>query len=194
MPISHTNRKGQVYYLHEGKTKTGKPRYYFSKEQGDNLANAVPEGYEVYEKPSAQVFLRKAVPTKVTPQEVEIVKEGLRSAGVRFFLVEVEKDSIVVHAPSQSRSELEEIAEELGGGLLRAISNRMLDERQRRGPYVPMLRFVLGDEQQRRFSAQRWCFRGGMEGWMSLMASGDLAALVADLAPHLDDESFFELM
>jgi hypothetical protein len=35
MPVSHTNRKGQVYYLHEGKTKTGKPCYYFSKEQGD---------------------------------------------------------------------------------------------------------------------------------------------------------------
>ncbi len=31
MPISHTNRKGQTFFLCQGVTKTGKARYFFSK-------------------------------------------------------------------------------------------------------------------------------------------------------------------
>ena len=35
MAITYTNRKGKTYYLHEGVTKKGKPRYYFSlKDEG----------------------------------------------------------------------------------------------------------------------------------------------------------------
>jgi hypothetical protein len=29
--VTHTNRMGDTYYLHEGKTKTGEPRYFFAK-------------------------------------------------------------------------------------------------------------------------------------------------------------------
>jgi hypothetical protein len=36
MPITYTNRKGFTYFLNKGKTKTGKPRYYFAKEQKSN--------------------------------------------------------------------------------------------------------------------------------------------------------------
>ncbi len=31
MPITYTNRKGVTYTLCRGETKTGKPRYYFSR-------------------------------------------------------------------------------------------------------------------------------------------------------------------
>jgi hypothetical protein len=30
-PVSHTNPKGQVHYLHAGKTKTSKRRYFVAK-------------------------------------------------------------------------------------------------------------------------------------------------------------------
>lgn len=30
MPITHVNAKGQTYYLHQGTTKTGKPKYHFA--------------------------------------------------------------------------------------------------------------------------------------------------------------------
>lgn len=59
MPIRHVNRKGQVYYLHQGKTKTGNPRYHFSTKSGTDLVETVPDSYEVYENPNAQVFLIK---------------------------------------------------------------------------------------------------------------------------------------
>lgn len=60
MTIQHVNRKGDTYYLHQAKTKTGKPKWFFSTKQTGDLAQAVPGGYEIYENPNAQVFLRKS--------------------------------------------------------------------------------------------------------------------------------------
>ncbi len=193
MPITHTNRQGDVYYLHQGETKTGKPRYFFSRKNDGQLAEAVPEGYEIYEKPSAQVFLRKIVPTSIRPEEVEVVRAGLRRVGANVFFLETEKNSIAVHAPSQTRKELERFAEKLGGWM---PSSMLANELQSRVPFAPMLRFVLANEAKRHFRVQRWCFRGSVDGWIPLLSgpSGDLAKLVAYFGPHLEEESFFELM
>ena len=57
MVVEYVNRKGRKHYLHEGKTKTGKPMYFFSMKSEGNPANAIPEGYEIYEHPNAQVFV-----------------------------------------------------------------------------------------------------------------------------------------
>ena len=78
MPVTHVNRKRDTYYLHAGKTKTGNPRYWFSKSTEGDLVAALPEGYEVYENPDAQVFLRRIVPQLVTPSEVAVVEGGLK--------------------------------------------------------------------------------------------------------------------
>ena len=58
MPVTHTNRRGQTYYLHAGTTRTGKPRYWFSTKAEGELVDPIPEGHEVYENPDAQGFLR----------------------------------------------------------------------------------------------------------------------------------------
>jgi hypothetical protein len=97
MAITHTNRKGDTYYLHKGQTRAGKPTYFFSRKQEGDLADAVPDGYEVYEKPRGQVFLRKVVPTRILPLEVATVEAGIRRAGIHVFCTDVEKDSIVVY-------------------------------------------------------------------------------------------------
>src|SRR3989441_11655883 len=55
MPITYTNAKGKTYYLHQGTTKTGKPKYYFSMENEGHLAEAITVGFEIYENPNAQV-------------------------------------------------------------------------------------------------------------------------------------------
>jgi hypothetical protein len=97
MAVEHRNRRGEMYYLHEGKTKAGKPMYFFSKKQEGTLAEAIPDGYEVYEKPNAQVFLRKAVPRLVSDEEVALVAQGARKHGGFHFLIDVRGKDIVVH-------------------------------------------------------------------------------------------------
>jgi hypothetical protein len=66
VPITHTNAKGQTFALYQGTTKTGKPKYYFAMRSEGTLAKAIPAGYEIYENPNAQVFLRR-IPPKISP-------------------------------------------------------------------------------------------------------------------------------
>ena len=42
MAIEYVNRRGDTYYLHQGKTKTGKPTYFFSRKKEGTLAEAIP--------------------------------------------------------------------------------------------------------------------------------------------------------
>src|SRR5436305_14998369 len=77
MPVTHVNRKRDTYYLHAGKTKTGKSRYWFSTKADGDLVDAIPEGLEIYENPDAQAFLRKESPRFIADEEIAIVTEGL---------------------------------------------------------------------------------------------------------------------
>ena len=93
MPVTHVNRYRDMYYLHVGRTKTGKPRYWFSTKADGDLVDAIPEGYEVYENPDARVYLRKKPPQIVTPEEVAVVKHGLeRYAAGQKCIVDVRKE------------------------------------------------------------------------------------------------------
>jgi hypothetical protein len=191
MAITHTNREGKTYYLHVGRTRAGKPNYYFSQKSGGTLAEAIPEGYEVYEKPQGQVFLRKAVARLITPEEVALVEEGVRKhAGLNVFIVEVEKDSIVVHLPNQSAADMDRMITELSG----FRRPHLVEKMQWQGSFSPEMRFVLRDKEARVFEVQRWCYRGAIDGWTYGLASGPLAVMVARYAVHLGKESFFDLM
>ncbi len=192
MAIQHVNRRGDTYYLHEGRTKTGKPRFYFSRKREGTLADAVPPGYEVYENPGAQVFLRKAVPRLVTDEEVGTVERGVREiARLTYFLIDVRGPSIVVHLPPGGAvASLEELAVPW----LRQDPAELQRRMQRCLSYLPMMRFTLVDEQARRFAVDRWCFLGSIDDWFPLSCGGDLGTQVARYCPHLGRESFYELM
>ena len=47
MPVEYKNRKDKNYYLHVGKTKTGKPKYYFSMKKEGELPDGIPEEYGI---------------------------------------------------------------------------------------------------------------------------------------------------
>jgi hypothetical protein len=185
MPVTHVNRKRDTYYLHAGKTKTGNPRYWFSKGTEGDLVAATPEGYEVYENPDAQVFLRKIVPQLVTPFEVAVVKKGLeRYAPGQNCIVDVQGEHIVVYHAKWSGLEFEGF--DFG---LRELPVSY-------GNYMKVMRFTLADEDERTFRVQRWCFRGSIDRWIDLWASGsegNLPDLVKRFCPHIGRESFFEL-
>jgi hypothetical protein len=185
MPVTHLNRSKDVYYLHAGMTKTGKPRYWFSRSAEGDLVHAVPEGYEVYENPDGQVFLRKVLPQVVTPFEVAVVEEGLkRYAPGQQCIVDLKKEHIVVYHAERVTFDIE------GFGF------RELPASYRN--YAKVMRFTLVDEVARAFRVQRWCFRGSIDGWIDLYMSGrdggTLRDLVKRFCPHIGQESFFDLM
>ena len=57
--------------------------------------------------------------------------------------------------------------------------------------FEPALKLELSDKKTRTFSAYRMCWSGECD-WMFL-DSGRLEKLVKALAPHIEQESFFEL-
>jgi hypothetical protein len=186
MAVTHINRREDTYFLHEGKTKTGKPKYWFSKGVKGDLVDEVPEGYEIYENPAAQVFLRKIVPQVITPFEVALVEQGLeRYAAGQKCLVDLQGMHIVVYHAERTR-----LAE-------RGFRFGLLELPEYHSNYTKVMRFTLVDEGERTFAVQRWCFRGSIDRWIDLWHSGGqgkLADQVKRFCPHIGQESFFELM
>src|SRR5229473_5590798 len=161
VPMTYTNAKGKTYSLHQGTTKTGKPKYYFSMESAGPLAEAIPEGFEIYENPNAQVFLRRIPPKLITDEERQVVEDGMRKyAEVQDCKIDIKGKTIVVYTPHQS---VEEFARLLTG-LNPFISEAKVRELFARSvQYAPMLQFILDDAKRRTFTAQRYCFRGSVD-------------------------------
>ena len=189
MAIEYVNRQQKTYYLHVGTTKTGKPKYFFSTKAEGTLVEALPEGYEIYENPNAQVFLRKIQPQVITPEEVAIVHSGVKKfAKLDHFIVDVKGKHIVVYLCDQDVVDLVALTafSPLGNS---GLAGRMTQSLS----YSPMMQFVLADKKTREFEVERWCFRGSVDDWLGLDSSTDLEALVKKYGRHLGKESFYEL-
>lgn len=193
MPIQHINRKGDTYYLHEGLTKTGKPKYHFSKKTSAEQRETVPEGFEVYENPHGQVFCRRQQKRHITDSEIETVEAALRAHQKDdFTLVDVKgKDIIVWESNARELAETAaKLSREFGFGRIAPSLNL-----QSSIQYHELLKFTLIDPEDRLFSSYRWSWRGSIDDWMPLMGvSSTLPELIQELAPHIGEESFFELM
>ena len=197
MAYEHRNRRGKVYLLQAGKTKTGKTRYYFGRKLTGTPVEEVPEGYEVFEEPDrAQVFLRKERPSKIESVERGLVAEGVRRfANVEMYDVRVEDDSIVVYVPGMSSGEADRAVSNLAGDLFLSThrANELRDHFLQNANYDKVMRFELSDEEKRLFVAHRWCFRGSHEGWRVLSPPAPLPNLVNTFVKHIGEESFYEL-
>ncbi len=112
MAYEHCNRRGDVYLLQAGKTRTCKPRYYFGRKLTGEPVEHVPPGHEVFESPErGQVYLRKERRTCIEPIEREIVVEGIRrESNVDQFMVDVEEDCLVVYLPTRNVNDVNDHA------------------------------------------------------------------------------------
>ena len=70
MSVTYINRKGRKYYLCQGVTKTGKPRYFFLREQKSKPIGKIPEGYEIAESVNGIVSLSKVKPKLIKSQRL----------------------------------------------------------------------------------------------------------------------------
>lgn len=194
MPLEYINRKGDVYYLYAGQTPKGRRKYYCAPQLGREPLDSVPEGYEIWESPEGGlVYVRKIRPVTIRPLERALVEAGIRRLNrIEHFLIDVQGDSLVVYLPALDERESAALARVRGPGEGRAQA--IWEERIRRAPYEKLMRFVLADSEKRLFCAQRWCFRGSIDDWISLSGPTPLMKLVDRFVKHLGEESFFELV
>lgn len=194
--LEYTNRRGDVYYVLQGRTKTGKPKYYCSRNPRGERVEVLPPEFEIYEHPeTALVSIRKVRPSRVLPVEVEFLTEQVRKLSeVEHFIIDRTADSLVVYVCDSDPDQVNDVLERLMGPLGRhAESIRQWMIKNAR--YSPMFRFTLTDEIERLFRLERWCYRGRIDDWIPISAPNQpLDALVADFVPHLGQESYFELM
>ena len=84
MPLEYINRRGDRYFVLQGKTKTGKAKYYCSRKPKGEGVDQLPADFEVYEHPdSAIVSVRKVKPSRLLPTEREFLESQVRElAGI----------------------------------------------------------------------------------------------------------------
>lgn len=192
MGLEYVNRKNDRYFLLQGTTKSGKPKYYCSRKPKGQQMDAMPAGFEWRENPqNGIVSVRRKFVSRVTAAEQKFFEEQVRElSGLSAVISDLEVDAIVVYTSDQSRHQAERLIEMLTE---RAATPEKADWYMRHANYSPMLRFHLHDEEERLYTADRWCFRGSVDDWIFIGGPGPLASLVGKFAPHLGEESFFEL-
>jgi hypothetical protein len=190
--LAYTNRKGVTYYLHEGRTKSGKPRYFFARSVGDGSLVELPSGYEVVESINGvvSVRLRREGEIAIPDDDLALVRAALeRHAHLRHHVVLADRDAIVIHQPDVDLAALQNVALSFGRLPGRAETT-ILADRIRRAHFSPVLRFVRDGST---YVAHRMTYRGD-GGWSHPLAWGPLDRLVPELVPKVGTEDFFELM
>jgi hypothetical protein len=181
-------RRGKTYYLHTGPKRGGGIQHYISTDPKGPLADAIPDGFEIYETPNGQVYLRKKKPALIQPAELALVEKELQKCQTskHCYLAEVSGGKIIIHQGETRIDALREIN-------MRFSARGLEDWAVRNVDYMPMMRFVLYDKAQRVFLPERYCFRGSVEGWISIGEPDQLKKLLAKFLKHLAEESLFEL-
>lgn len=188
MAVEYVNRKGKRYYLHRRADKRGRIRYHFSQKAEGDLVEEIPEGYEIYEHPNAQVFLRKQREEVIRDEEVARVEQTVaEEAAVSHFLVDVRDKDIVVYTADQNADGLLDFLSSFGDrrDVTAAVESHLT--------YSAEMRFRLVDAEERTFTVDRYNYRGSVDDWMQIGGPAPLEKLAKQFLYHLGRDSYFEL-
>jgi hypothetical protein len=146
MPVTYTNRKGQLYTLYRGQTKAGKPRYYFGRagqSQGEPVSE-IPPGFTISESVNGIVSLVKDRPSQILPEELAAIEAAIqRHPAARRYRVAVKHNQIDIC--EQVGPSYETIVREVGivKQLDSSIVSQLQSWEERSAQYTPVLRFTL---------------------------------------------------
>jgi hypothetical protein len=193
MPVTYTNRKGRTYFLCKGQTKTGKPRYYFARQPKGEPVEEIPPGYKISESVNGIVSLAKDRPPLIRTGEAAAVEtEVNQHPKSRRYRVAVKHDRIEVY--EMSGPETETLVETLSqfGFLTPGAADKIQTHLESSSRFSPVMRFILVDEGDRTFRAERWCYKGSIDDWIDV-DYGPIQELASRLIPVLGTEDYFEL-
>lgn len=190
----YTNRKGQTYYLHSGKTKTGKRRYFVAKTAGDGVLDAVPSGFEVVESINGVVSVRRIDPDARSVPDTDLARvraELGRHRHLRRHRADAVKGEIIVFEPIGGLPD--EVADLLVATL--QLTPSQLEQRRpeldKGVRYTPVLRLVPLDGRQYALFRMTYRGEGGWSRWA--IARGTIDALASKYLLYLGTEALFEL-
>jgi hypothetical protein len=188
MSIKHSARSGKTYYLHVTTGSKGQAKYFFSTKSDASLAQAIPDGYEIYENVNAQVFLRKKTTPLIRDGEISLIQSALKKHAEEWkYKAEIKKDMIVIHEACQEYDWLQLLAPWGDKSKLEQIKIQNTH-------YLPIMRFILEDKGRRIFRAERYCVRGSIDDWIFIGVPNKLNVLAGKFIKHLGQESFYELL
>jgi hypothetical protein len=149
-----------------------------------SICTSIPEGYEIYEHPNAQVFLRKIPKKIIFDEEKDVVESGMRNhSSLKKYKIDVRKNIIQIYTPYQEINTIDSIFSTISP--LQAINDT--------ATYSPDMQFILIDKEKRIFVAQRYCYLGRIDDWINIGSPDSLGALVKKYIKHLGKESIFDL-
>lgn len=185
--IEHLSRSGKVYYLQGKPGKGGKSNLFFSTDANGPRVDVVPHGFEIYENIAGQVFLRRIPKKLIADEELQLLQTALAAHAEEWrYKTDVKKNIITVHETESH----DRWPDALAPWIDPAKEEQF---RIQHAYYMAVLRFILTDPAQRRFTAERYCFRGSVDDWISLGPPATLPALIKKYVKHLGKESFYEL-
>jgi len=204
-PVTHTNRLGDLYFLHSRETDPGSTSHFFSRNEDGQLVHEIPDGYEIHERPDGQVQLRKIPEEIITERERLIVESAVKAAGIEDCIVEVRGDAVTVFLADLDETFVSGLLDQAGLIALESPDGPNVDEmfrapfggepseilRDLQG-YTPHMRFVLDDPVARTFMAERMCFSGAMD-WMFVGGPDRIESVANRFCRHLGKDSFYEL-
>lgn len=193
MAVTYTNRRGHIFYLCRGVTKSGKQRYYFSRKPKDELMEEIPPGYEIQERADGRVNLIQLKRKYIKPEEVQLVeKELAKHPKGDNYLVEVTSKMITIYEQDYNVSLLllEGVEKVFNVKLPAEKRKELIKKYEKDVDYSPILRFILRNKEKRLFDVDRMSFLG-KEGWYSVEYNKLLDKLVKKWVPLLDTEEFF---
>jgi len=194
MPVTYTNRKGHIYHLCQGRTKTGKPRYYFARQPTGQPVAEIPADWEISESVNGVVSLVKKRPAQILPEELAAVEAAVqRHPKAHNYRVSVKRDRIEVYerlGPDADKmfAELSKI-----GLLVAGRVDQLHELLDQQAQFTPVMRFILAHAETRDFRAQRWCYRGSIDDWINIGVFGPVDQLARRLIPALGTDRFYEL-
>jgi hypothetical protein len=193
-PASYTNRHGSTFYLHEGKTKTGKPRYFVAKTIGESARPTMPDGFEFAESVNGVVSVRKvdASAPRIPEADLAIVRtEMARHPHLRQHRVEAVKGEIVVFEPFGGISREGLAAASSIFGALPHSFEAQLAKMPSGARLTPVMKFVP-QEGRGSYAVHRMTYRG-RGGWSWPLGLGPLLKLARQYLKAVGTEDFFEL-
>ena len=187
--FAYENRMGVTYYLHEGRTKTGKNRYFVAKTMGPGMLGEMPDGFEVTESVNGVVSVRrKTTDRAVVPEDdVKVVQEAVaRHPHLRGYMVRAVDNAVVIFEPHPRPSELRDFAARLG---VPYRASSFVEERMKKAQYAPIMKFEReGDG----YVVLRMTYRG-KGGWSWPLGAGKLPGLATKFVKSIGTEAFFDL-